>query len=946
MANTAECDFIEFDSHDDILVRTLVDSRIEVEFVQVKAHASANYWKPSDLYSDESDLVPAVGKSASSLVAKQLRRAKGDDIASFRIVTRIEVNQDLAVLKDASSLRDPAKLKKLKDNLVPRFAHLTFPNGRNVANWIDKVRWQVSGPEQAVDDRNLHAIANAVFAHLERTLTPEQVQELYRSLLNRVRYAASLREPRDQKGCARPQLLAWLNDYCSRLPIHLPPNLKTVIAALTRESYERCVGRWLNAGVDAELAERLAADGNVGTKAVQWLLEQPESFLWINGQFGAGKSLAVDRLYQRALDQYREGRNSQIPVFIEAKTLRLPLDEEIAVRASAIGAYYRQGVYAVIDGADERTHQEARQLVQDAANYARSHPESKVLITSSILEVSGFSSKLFPPLTESEADDLLSLLSGSEKYACRFLDARFETDLGNPFFVIQCARFGPGLSRAELVRRMVAAALERVETAIQPAEELLARLAQWQFDHGSPLIPAREIGPFQASITSILQTRLLERRGDHFAFTIECVAHWYAAQAIELGLVSISNLCRDIARLERWQFALAMVLNHADSNMADRIMRPLAELQPAFASLVLRDGLLDWAFGDRLRNVDAAEVADRIWDAMRAWKVGLEPISSMQDVFPVNAQGELLKITASCSEGSYLVDWHEHHDYPVVSSDLITSPQSLPGGRSFSWFSGILDHPAWAWKATHGVIKRNLDGMIHELSLAACSERLLWELAWAEGCDLLGESKIRSSRIPLTTLARKMSYGFRWLAPHQLMEVYVNSLVARGCEFLEAPFPQGDQEPRGHWMSQYFSHGRMVARASSIYEAALLAFREVIEALFPKMADRFPRYAAWPFDIEGVVFLSKNEDSYYLEYAMESRSAGTMGRARFSAGSEADAIRFRKDWREMKEARDTRKPSWHLQSWGAAELELWGPNPTAKIVSDWLKSDLGAVGWL
>ena len=513
LAESSDFDLIEFDSHDDILIRTSSPSGIVAQFIQVKSNESGT-WKLSDVYSDEKKAVPAASKAYYSLAAKQLSRAIGDDIASFKVVTRSDVSNDLTVLKKPAIDRSPADVQDLKRKLAKRFSHLTFPKSRTVSDWIDTVLWQVAGAEQAVDDRNLHIITEVVLLNYGRTLTPSQGRDIYQNLLSRSREAAAITHPREQKGCTKNQLLSWLEDYCSRLPLHLPPDIRIIISNLILSAQERCIGRWLNAGVKSKLAKELASDEAVGAGAVNWLQNQSDNFLWINGQFGAGKSLALDRFYQKSLIHYQQGTTNRIPVFLEAKDLIGPVSEEISKQAAKLGNHLRQGVHVFIDGADELTHQEARILIQDASSYARSNPNSKVIITSTVLEVNGHEPKFLPPLSMEEADALLKRIAG--KYVSRFfiLNGRFISDLGNPFFIIQCARFGSGLSRAELVRCMVEEALKQVEIAIQPAEELLATMARWQLDNGSPLIPDSVIGHARAAIARVLQTRLIEKRGN------------------------------------------------------------------------------------------------------------------------------------------------------------------------------------------------------------------------------------------------------------------------------------------------------------------------------------------------------------------------------------------------------------------------------------------------
>lgn len=956
MAGDPACEFIEFDSHEDVLVKVRTSSGHLAEFIQVKGHSSSN-WTPSDIYSDEGDSVDNEKRGESSLIAKQLRRAVGEDEVVFRVVTKLEVNKDLLFLKETTESRDKASVKKLKDNLSPRFLNLKFPENRTVNDWIDLVRWHVAGPEKAVDNSNLQVLATTIYAQQSRLLTPEQNQSLYNQILTRIREASAIVEPRSQKRCSRSQLLEWLANYCAQIPIHLAPSVLTIIDATAADAHHRCVGRWLNAGVSEKLANELANDQTVGATAVKWLRDQwdgssesgPKNFLWVNGQFGSGKSLSADILFQQALQEYKSGTQNLIPLFLEGKTLMRPLCEEVSARAMELGSVHTQGVWLIIDGADERTLQSARLLVHEAASYARAHENSRVLITSSILEVSGLSPKLLPPLQREEADSLLSRLVGRKVSGYNYLDGRFTADLTSPLFVIQCARFGSGLSNAELVERMVTAALERVEVAIQPAEDILVRLAKWQFDHGSPLIPTKELGPGISSLAPVLETRLIERRGDHFLFTLECVAQWFAAQAVERNLISISELLGDLNRLERWQFALAMVMSRADSAMADRIMLPLAKIQPAFASLILSDGLRNWNFKGPKLHIEGMEVAVGIRSAMKAWKEGLSPVSDLDTVFPLNARKELLKTSAWCTDGSFYVHWHELPELPEVgvgNRELFSTPR---GERSAAWYSaGIPNYSAWAWQITHHHIKSGLKRAIHETSLAAVNENLLWEISWSEACGLLGESRIGCPRVAVSDILQKARFGFHFNPERQLMKMYLDKLVSSGAEFIETPYPLADVSPSQSRMWQCFSHERMRQRAISVYQTALAAYRNIVETLFPKMAERFPRYAAWPYNMVGTVYLHSPEGlgGYVLAWAMESLPEGETGQVLFSLGTKEEISAHHRRWNGMMKDRREGKPSWYLQSAGDLGLDLWKENPAAEIVSEWIASDLKDLGWL
>lgn len=947
IAVSSDCDLIEFDSHDDILVRTNGQNGVGADFIQVKAHALRN-WNLSDICSDEKKVLANDLKRSTSLVAKQLNRADCDDIVSFKVVTKMDVNGDLAILKKPPHDRDPKLVTALEEKLSAKFSHLTFPKNRTVKDWIDTMVWRVSGQEQAVDDRNLHIIADVVLYHFERTLTPDQGKEIYRDLLSRARTAAATKEPRAQKSCSRVQLLAWLENYCQGLPTKIPPAVITIIDNLLHTALERCIGRWRNAGLRLELAEQLAADETVGANAIKWVQEQSEGFLWITGDFGAGKSLTVDRVYQEALRQYREGVSNRIPVFLTAKELNRPLGEEIAMQADRIGSYLVQGVYVIIDGADELTHQRARDLVHNASMYSRANPSSMVIITSTVLDANGLEPKSLPPLPKAEAKELLKRLTGDQFAWFDRLEGRFQSDFTNPFFIIQRARFGGDLSRAELVRRMVEEALKQVEIAIQPAEEFLTVLACWQLDNGSPLIPKHVIGSSRAAIAPVLQTRLIKKQGDHYTFSVECVAQWFAALAIERGLVATSDLCSNLERLERWRFAIAMALSQADGDQSAEIMLPMAQSQPAIASLVLRDGLLDWGHNTTRGQIESIEVAKQLRAAMKAWKDGLEPLSSLAGLFPVCNNGEIKKVAVSRKEGQYTIRWHERPE--LRSESEVGIDQAFDDGafeeRCETWGFGILNHPAWVWKLSHGFIKNKLRNALKVRLIVAVSKALAPETAWAEGCKMLGESNLKAESLATGKLFHSVLKAFPDPIKFDILQQYVLDLMNRGIEEFVAPYPQSDQELRGLWMWGFFSDEQMVKRAAAIYQVAMLAYREVVHALVPNMEERLPRYAAWPYDLKGIVSTCDGErGGYIIHHEMVPIPIGSQGTTDYSFGSEEEGRAVFENWGKHTVNSEFNKTEWSLKSCSGSMLSVWGDNPAAEIVENWIKSDLGTVGW-
>lgn len=87
---------------------------------------------------------------------------------------------------------------------------------------------------------------------------------------------------------------------------------------LWRESRARCAARWRQLGLSREEAFELAADLLVGAPSprARSALQRPLTIM--TGEVGAGKSLLLDRLFQRAIVRLREDPEAPLPAFVEA----------------------------------------------------------------------------------------------------------------------------------------------------------------------------------------------------------------------------------------------------------------------------------------------------------------------------------------------------------------------------------------------------------------------------------------------------------------------------------------------------------------------------------------------------------------------------------------------------------------------------------------------------
>ena len=190
-------------------------------------------------------------------------------------------------------------------------------------------------------------------------------------------------------------------------------------------------------------------------------------------------------------------------------------------------------------------------------------------------------------------------------------------------------------------------AVRRTEGAVDLRQ--LRELAVSVTDSATGSVRASEAGT-TADVGLLRATGLVQQSGGALRFSLQILAEWFAALALELGEVGAEELVSDFARLERWRYPLVMALANFGHERATQIFEPIVRAAPAFASQVV-----DSAFASpRARIEDGVyeeleEIADRFRQTMGAWVEGIGPLAPF--FAPVRGDGSLGTLAISGWEG-------------------------------------------------------------------------------------------------------------------------------------------------------------------------------------------------------------------------------------------------------------------------------------------------------
>jgi hypothetical protein len=939
------------ETHDDLLIDKVVGEQSAVEFIQVKSDAPDQLWSVALLCERDQQA------AGSSILEKQIAHDRGDENSLFRLVTYRDINDDLSQLKRNHVLRDQAWLNNLIAVLNQRVNDYESPKHNGVEYWANHMQWDVPGSVEAIENRNLVSIDEYLTGEAHISLLTDHKRRIYADLLGLLRGLATARwaDGAQQKRITREQIISWFTEQSSAFPAVIGNRETLELVTLERESMARCEGRWRVLGVPEDIARNLSNDSTVGTPSTEFLHSFEGSFVWLVGDFGAGKSLVAERLFQRQLTIFRNNGTAKIPVFLEgARLAGRNLREEAEKYAGKLGNPNGRGIYLLLDGIDQAGTEGAMDLLNQAHTLSRTWQNSTVIVTSIRLSEEAYNDAkvTLPALTEPESVNLVRRISANDVPSIHWLPHVFHADISKPLFAILLAmrlRHNQQVptSIGELIDEVASRAIAPWRRNFANAGELLCRLAVSSTDRGGGPVPINGTGLPTHQLQPLLETRLLIQEGNSLVFTVTTLAHWFAAEALGLGFVTPQALVNDELRRERWRYPLSVFVGTRTFDQVSNVLEPLVRAHPAFAAVVIRDALHGWHRQTQMPEINAQQLANQMHRAILAWSEAIEPLANL--VTPRNDNGVLLKLSAYVSQGYVTVLWRDNPALPDA--------QGIQGEADFNSHRGrvtsdiIRDQPAWVWQQMKGHIASELRRLVQSRQLP--NEILLYEKIWITACRRTVRSPIVDLRIPI----EEISNAPRRLRPfHSGEDEIFDAEIARyrqqGMQFLEAPYPQSDQNPTPPRYSNRFSTQRRLERIRAVYTTAMRAYLEFVQGWLPRFAPRLRHFAIMPARINGVFIpVAQPEHPFNdrLFVRFEPLAHGSQNAVAIEIGTEQQGNELIALTQERIAQAAALRPScadWlGIFSGGYLMSDVYQDDPCTNIVYNWIESDLREVDW-
>ena len=641
-----------------------------------------------------------------------------------------------------------------------------------------------------------------------------------------------------------------------------------LLKKMLARSHAFCAARWQAAGLDHDHARELAEDESIGAAAPDFQPSEQQPIVLVVGDFGSGKSLMAERLYQKAIRKFLPLRSAPIPVFAKADEFVGPSLQLVVERASRLGVPSRNGIAAIVDGADEAAGLSAWKLLQAGRVLLQEYPGSTLLATTRFDDtISGEPEvRNVPALPREEALRLINLAArGNYVNSSIFhsLPVPLLEAIGRPLF---CIIYGSLLrantvwspkSEGEFLHELVERALKPLHDAAHSAREFLEELAMRSISSGDARIAMAEIHT-EIDVERLCRTGLIVCTSHRIGISLPILKQWFGAQALLSGKVRVDQLLGDPKALQNWEYPIAVAAGQLTSAQGADFLKPVVGTYPEIAPAIIDKAAHEYDFGNPTA-LPPKEAGGVLRECLATWAAALGPLT--HDIVPLTPDGRVRPIGVVADSTGLTAGFYAGRD-PKADIVVFESWPALDEDWYCKSWTSVSGRGAWAWRWTLDHLRNKLNRHLQNRTFCTGCHPLNSELAWYTACVLTGAPMALTGAIPVTNIMdvlrflsdntvsfSRRSHVSRRVFPRLLREA-VSEAVGDGKSEIVAPYATADQE-LGGFVWDGFSNDAVRDRAAKVFGTAICAYQVIVETHFPAFIKRMSLYNLLPARIVG-----------------------------------------------------------------------------------------------
>ena len=744
-------------------------------------------------------------------------------------------------------------------------------------------------------------------------------------------------------------------------------------------SFSRCKEQLLSLGVEEFVAEEMANDREGGD-----VIGTPTSGAWnVVGEQGSGKSLAVERLFQRVATDAAEDSSRPFPILVRARDLRESLTKHIEECLHGYADPYDPRVLLVIDGVDELGPNRATDIFRQVTAYSDANPEAILIVTTRLLpgiSITGRQIRL-DLLQEEESLCLMQKVLGRpieardmHRWPQSIREAR-----RIPLFAIMIGallRHNPDLSFAtsgQAIGLVADQLLMHEENNPEELDRLLQMLAFEAIETGTRVDP-NAITTVRAKQALLQSSRVVAGTTNSLDFALPVFREWYAARALIEGTISIDHI-QVIS--DRWLPSLSVVLGSGVDEIGEAVLAHIVSSDPGLAGTLLKENTPDLIqfYGKIPAGKDPKSIGSKIRQCMDLWKTGLNDL--YRELGPLSPENQVSTLAVEKSERYLYTSWYAGQS---TLANIVEFRDYLPDGKpNANWpvirgweIEPELKGPSWwGYFTTQEQLSNSLATALRNYSLASdlvdYRRELTWNFAleiWQRGgleqesFEIYKVLEFVGSLSPDTTVtsSRGRDYKPRDL---EIITQHLSAMVKQGESEIANPWPNPDLPIASGSIWNLYSDERLLDRTREIYSGALRIYVSIVERWFLAFSFRLPLYRILPVRLEGWITPPRKDPDrdmgptldWYVRILPEIQQNEVSLDLNLGLTDILSKEFFGRDdlYEEEKTAFEALRPdlpgAFSMTLTRSGLSELLDPYPATELAHSWLRHDLRDLGW-
>jgi predicted esterase len=685
----------------------------------------------------------------------------------------------------------------------------------------------------------------------------------------------------------------------------------------------------------------------------------------IEGEFGLGKSFAIDKIF---LDLLLRAENEfEFPIPISINAAQLDIDVQRFLEKIVLDKSKRYWI--IVDGMDEVSVSIASNILENMLIATERWENLRIILTSRPLSIfANIPEKVrMKGLSEDEALEVVNFINNQEKlYHFYNLSKDIKVVIQRPLFAILLGLYLrkknnliPTTS-GELLSYLIENALGKVEINESNTNQLLMNLAMISTSRGNVPVKKSEIGDI-VEVRNLLNSGLIIEENGYISFVLPILNQWFAAKALSGNIININQIIEK-GTLDYWKYPLIILITIFKENTIDNILHEIVEKEPGFASVLIEESIKKWGIHNDITSLSAQECGEKIRMTMSAWVKSLDILANI--IAPVDIHLNILPIGVMKVDEWLYTSWYRGRKKLPDINILDRSK------NEFDWpsYRGARpgDRSSWYWRWTFEELRGNLTKIIKNKALPICTEIIYKELMWSTTLKIVRKGSLYTKSICLNDIKSRLEKEYQNISdinvdkkrvPMSMYKDYIADLEREGINVVECPIPGGDIEnPKDNWVWSVYSDEQLYLRTLKIYHEVIIGYKEIVQTFFPVLKNRLRKYVLYPFTLKGDFEAPKETGGYSggpgLHWHLEPLPLDHTDFILDIQMTTKDPDDFYHDdnivYEIGKKIKEYRRDDcmWLSVTRTGQVLDIFGDTPITDIIYKWLESDLKKINWI